>query len=149
MSEILPGQWTDFSCPVAFGKDMQGDARMSMLMSHGARAVVLQARHRDNRLNRWATANGRRSHPDVAALALASKTARMSWPMLQAGNDYGRDSIVRVIYARDSTNAYCQFASSQLPWSQIRFNDGRTIGRLKARTRKTAICARDTGSLGQ
>ncbi|PMZ29983.1 IS110 family transposase, partial [Pseudomonas sp. GW247-3R2A] len=32
-----------------------------------------------------------RSHPNVAAIALANKTARMAWAMLRNGTDYQPD----------------------------------------------------------
>ena len=50
--------------------------------------LVSQARHRDDRLSRWVTDIAKRSHPNVAAVALANKTARMAWAMPQDGTDY-------------------------------------------------------------
>jgi transposase len=71
-----------------FGISKRGDAYLRTLLIHGARAVVSQARHRDDRLSRWVTDIAKRSHPNVAAVALANKTARMAWAMLQDGTDY-------------------------------------------------------------
>ena len=71
-----------------FGISKRGDAYLRTLLIHGARAVVSQARHRDDRLSRWVTDIAKRSHPNVAAVALANKTARMAWAMLQNGTDY-------------------------------------------------------------
>lgn len=78
-----------------FGISKRGDAYLRMLLIHGARAVVSQARHRDDRLSRWVTDIARRSHPNVAAVALANKTARMAWAMLQNETDYNPALAVR------------------------------------------------------
>jgi transposase len=70
------------------GISKRGDAYLRTLLIHGARAVVSQARYRDDRLSRWVTDIAQRSHPNVAAVALANKTARMAWAMLRDKTDY-------------------------------------------------------------
>jgi transposase len=70
------------------GIGKRGDAYLRTLLIHGARAVVSQARYRDDRLSRWVTDIAQRSHPNVAAVALANKTARMAWAMLRHKMDY-------------------------------------------------------------
>jgi transposase len=71
-----------------FGISKRGDAYLRTLLIHGARAVVSQAKHRDDPLSRWATDIAKRRHPNVAAVALANKTVRMAWAMLQNDTDY-------------------------------------------------------------
>ena len=53
----------------------------------GTRAVVSQAERRDDPLSLWATGIAVRSHANVGAAALASKTVCIAWSMLrnQAG----------------------------------------------------------------
>ena len=70
------------------GISKRGDAYLRTLLIHGARAVMSQARHRDDRLSRWVNDIAKRSHPNVTAVALANKTARMAWAMLRHGSDY-------------------------------------------------------------
>jgi transposase len=70
------------------GISKRGDAYLRTLLIHGARAVVSQAGYRDDRLSRWVTDIAQRSHPNVAAVALANKTARMAWAMLRDKTDY-------------------------------------------------------------
>ena len=70
------------------GISKRGDAYLRTLLIHGARAVVSQAKHRDDPLSRWATDIARRKHTNVAAVALANKTARMAWAMLRNDTDY-------------------------------------------------------------
>jgi transposase len=66
----------------------RGDRYLRSILIHGARAVVSQAKRRDDRLSRWATELAQRSHMNVAAVALANKTVRMAWAMLRNGTDY-------------------------------------------------------------
>lgn len=71
-----------------FGISKRGDVYLRTQMIHGARAVVSQAKHRDDPLSRWVTDIAKRRHPNVAAVALANKTARMAWAMLRNDTDY-------------------------------------------------------------
>ncbi len=73
------------------GISKRGDVYLRSLLVHGARAVVSQAKHRDDRLSRWVTGIAQRRHPNVAAVALANKTARMAWAMLRNETDYDPD----------------------------------------------------------
>ena len=61
---------------------------LNKYLIHGARAVIRTAKHKEDRLSQWVTAVVARSHPNVAAMALANKTARMAWAMLRNGTDY-------------------------------------------------------------
>jgi transposase len=70
------------------GISKRGDVYLRTLLIHGARAVVSQARHRDDRLSCWVTGIAKRNHTNVAAVALANKTARIAWAMLRQGLDY-------------------------------------------------------------
>jgi len=71
-----------------FGISKRGDVYLRTQMIHGARSVVSQAKHRDDPLSRWVTDIAKRLHPNVAAVALANKTARMAWAMLRNDTDY-------------------------------------------------------------
>ena len=70
------------------GISKRGDAYLRTILIHGARAVVAQAKHKDDRLSRWVTGLAERRHPNVAAVALANKTVRMAWAMMNHGADY-------------------------------------------------------------
>ncbi len=73
------------------GITKRGDVYLRTLLIHGARAVVSQAKHKDDRLSRWVTSIAIRRHPNVAAVALANKTARMAWAILRNETDYDPD----------------------------------------------------------
>ncbi len=61
---------------------------MRSILIHGARAVVSQAKRRDDPLSVWVTELKQRSHTNVAAVALANKNVRIAWAMLRNGTDY-------------------------------------------------------------
>jgi len=73
---------------VIYGITKRGDPYLRSLLIHGARAVVSQAKQRDDRLSRWVTELAERTHTNVAAVALANKTVRIAWAMLRHGTDY-------------------------------------------------------------
>lgn len=70
------------------GITKRGNPYLRSILIHGARAVVSKAKHKDDRLSQWATDLANRSHPNVAAVALANKTVRIAWAMLRNGADY-------------------------------------------------------------
>lgn len=66
----------------------RGDGYIRMLLVHGARAVLRRAPHKTDRLSRWATEVSKRRGPNVAAVALANKLARIAWALLARGQRY-------------------------------------------------------------
>ena len=50
--------------------------------------MIRTAKGKDDRLSQWVTRLAARSHPNVAAAALANKTTRIAWAMLRNGTDY-------------------------------------------------------------
>jgi transposase len=88
---LTPRQYSSGDKQRLFGITKRGDVYLRTLLIHGARAVVSQARHQDDRLSRWVTGIAQRRHPNVAAVALANKTARMAWAMLRNETDYDPD----------------------------------------------------------
>jgi len=85
---LTPRQFSSGDKHRLYGISKRGDVYLRTQMIHGARAVVSQAKHRDDPLSRWVTDIAKRRHPNVAAVALANKTARMAWAMLQDDTDY-------------------------------------------------------------
>jgi len=70
------------------GISKRGDVYLRTLMIHGARSVVTAAKNKDDPLSRWVTEIATRRHPNVAAVALANKNARMAWAILRNRTDY-------------------------------------------------------------
>jgi transposase len=70
------------------GISKRGDPYLRSLLVHGGRAALYAARDKDDRLSLWAKSLAARSHPNVAAVAWANKTARIAWAMIRHGSDY-------------------------------------------------------------
>lgn len=66
----------------------QGDRYLRTILIHGARSAVLHAHRKRDPVSRWVTRLKQRSHPNVAAVALANKTVRVAWAMLRNGTDF-------------------------------------------------------------
>jgi len=92
---ITPKQHSSGDRDRLLGISKRGDVYLRTLMIHGARAVVARAKYKDDRLSRWVTNIANKKHPNVAAVALANKTARMAWAMLRHETDYDPDFALR------------------------------------------------------
>jgi transposase len=92
---ITPKQHSSGDRDRLLGISKRGDVYLRTLMIHGARSVVASATHKDDRLSRWVTNIANKKHPNVAAVALANKTARMAWAMLRHETDYDPDYAIR------------------------------------------------------
>ena len=88
---ITPKQHSSGGKDRLLGISKRGDVYLRTLMIHGARSVVARAKHKDDPLSRWVTGIATKRHPNVAAVALANKTARMAWAMLRNETDYDPD----------------------------------------------------------
>ena len=88
---LTPRQHSSGGKDRLLGISKRGDAYLRTLMVHGARSALRTAKPKDDRLSKWAVRLAERSHPNVAAVALANKTARMAWAMLRHDSDYQPD----------------------------------------------------------
>ena len=88
---LTPRQYSSGGKQRLLGISKRGDVYLRTLLIHGARSVVAQAGHKEDRLSRWVTGIATRRHSNVAAVALANKTARMAWAMLRQGTNYDPD----------------------------------------------------------
>lgn len=75
------------------GITKRGDAYLRTLLIHGARAMLRTAGSKGDRLSRWVTNIAKTRHHNIAAVALANKTARIAWAMITRGTDYEPDMI--------------------------------------------------------
>ena len=92
---ITPKQHSSGDRDRLLGISKRGDVYLRTLMIHGARAVVARAKYKDDQLSRWVTGIATKRHPNVAAVALANKNARMAWAMLRNKTDYDPDYAIR------------------------------------------------------
>lgn len=91
---LTPRQHSSGGKERLLGISKRGDAYLRTLLIHGARSVVRTAKGKTDRLSLWITRLAQRRHPNVAAVALANKTARMAWAMLKNGTDYEPNRMV-------------------------------------------------------
>ena len=70
------------------GISKRGDPYLRSLLVHGGRSVVRTAKGKEDRLSQWLMSLVARTHPNVAAVAMANKTARIAWAMMRNGTDY-------------------------------------------------------------
>jgi transposase len=70
------------------GISKRGDAYLRSLLVHGARAVIRTAQTKADRLSTWVMRIATTRHPNIAAVALANKTARIAWAMMTKGTNY-------------------------------------------------------------
>ena len=88
---LTPRQHSSGGKDRLLGISKRGDAYLRCLLIHGARSVIRTAGQKEDRLSQWVTALAARRHANVAAAALANKTARIAWAMLRHGTDYEPD----------------------------------------------------------
>jgi len=85
---LTPRQHSSGGKEKLLGISKRGDKYIRTLLIHGARSALRTAPGKTDRLSRWVLALAERSHPNVAATALANKMARVAWAMLRRGTNY-------------------------------------------------------------
>jgi transposase len=85
---LVPRQYSTGGKPRLLGISKRGDRHLRTLLIHGARAVMIRARGREDRLSRWITDLSKRRHANVVACALANKMARIVWAVLRHRTSY-------------------------------------------------------------
>lgn len=70
------------------GITKRGDSYLRTLLVHGARSMIRTAKAKDDRLSLWVMRIASTRHQNIAAVALANKTARIAWAMMANGSDY-------------------------------------------------------------
>ena len=73
------------------GISKRGDAYLRTLLIHGARAVLKMVKSKTDRHSQWLRNLLNRRHPNVAAVALANKNARIAWALLTGQASYEAD----------------------------------------------------------
>jgi transposase len=83
---LVPRQHSTGGKERLLGISKRGDVYLRQLLIHGARSVLRVAEGKDDPLSRWATSLKARRHPNVAAVALANKLARIAYAILLSGD---------------------------------------------------------------
>jgi transposase len=70
------------------GISKRGDCYVRSVLIHGARSMIHSSRTKTDPLSLWVLRIAATRHPNVAAVALANKTARIAWAMIRHEMDY-------------------------------------------------------------
>src|SRR5271155_5075654 len=70
------------------GISKRGDCYVRSVLIHGARSMIHSAKTKTDPLSSWVLRIAATRHPNVAAVALANKTARIAWAMIRHETDY-------------------------------------------------------------
>ena len=87
---LVPRQHSSGGKPTLLGISKRGDSYLRTLLIHGARSVILAAR-RKTAQGGWLQELLKRRNPNVAAVALANKNARIAWALLAHDRRYRAD----------------------------------------------------------
>lgn len=85
---LVPKQRSSGGKARLFGISKRGDRYLRTLMIHGARAVLGKAGGKRDPRSAWIGRMRERRHPNVVAVALANKNARIVWAVLSGENEY-------------------------------------------------------------
>lgn len=85
---LVPRQDSSGGKERLLGISKRGDTYLRTLLIHGARAVLWRARKQTAESAGWLARLATRRNPNVAAVALANKNARIVWALLAHGREY-------------------------------------------------------------
>ena len=85
---LVPRQYSTGGKPRLLGISKRGDVYLRTLLIHGARAALRVIDKKEDTRSRWAKEVIDRRNKNIAAVAMANKTARAAFAMLKYGADY-------------------------------------------------------------
>ena len=85
---LVPRQHSSGSKELLLGISKRGDTYLRTLLIHGARSVLLSLKRQAGQPQGWLARLVARRNPNIAAVALANKNARIIWALLAHGRDY-------------------------------------------------------------
>jgi transposase len=97
---LVPRQHSSGGKTVLLGITKRGDRYLRTLLIHGARSALRQSKLEGDARSRWVTRISAARGPNVAAVAMANKNARILWALLSRGDRY-RSSRVLTRGAKD------------------------------------------------
>lgn len=84
---LVPKQHSSGGKPTLLGLSKRGDGYLRTLLIQGARSVII-AQTKKNPVGGWLNGLLLRRNPNVAAVAMANKTARIAWALLAHERDF-------------------------------------------------------------
>ncbi len=91
---LVPKQHSSGGKARLFGISKRGDRYLRTMLIHGARAVLGRSAGKTDTRSQWINRMRERRHPNVVAVALANKMARIVWSLLSSDQEYRRGQTV-------------------------------------------------------
>ena len=88
---LVPAQHSSGGKQCLLSISKRGDSYLRTLLIHGARAVLRMVGQKTDRQSTWLRNLAQRRHPNVAAVAMAHKNARVAWALLSKETAYEPD----------------------------------------------------------
>ena len=85
---LVPKQRSSGGKSRLFGISKRGDRYLRTLLIHGARAVLGKAGGKQDARSVWINQMRERRHPNIVAVAIANKNARIIWSILSKNEEY-------------------------------------------------------------
>ena len=85
---LVPKQRSSGGRARLFGISKRGDRYLRTLLIHGARAALGRVREKQDPRSLWLGKMRQRRHPNIVAVALANKNARIAWSLLTSDSAY-------------------------------------------------------------
>jgi transposase len=85
---LVPRQKSSGGKDQLLGISKRGDTYLRTLLIHGARSVLFSLKRRGEPATGWLMRVADRRNPNIAAVALANKNARIIWALLAHGREY-------------------------------------------------------------
>ena len=85
---LVPKQRSSGGRSRLFGISKRGDRYLRTLLIHGARAALARIRGKQDPRSLWLGKMRERRHPNIVAVALANKNARIVWSLLSSDTAY-------------------------------------------------------------
>ena len=92
---LVPKQRSSGGRARLFGISKRGDRYLRTLLIHGARSALGRVRDKQDPRSLWLGKMRQRRHPNIVAVALANKNARIAWSLLTSDSVYDAGLSVR------------------------------------------------------
>jgi len=92
---LVPKQRSSGGRARLFGITKRGDRYLRTLLIHGARSALGRVRDKQDPRSLWLGKMRLRRHPNIVAVALANKNARIAWSLLSSDSVYDPGLSVR------------------------------------------------------
>jgi transposase len=92
---LVPKQRSSGGRARLFGISKRGDRYLRTLLIHGARSALGRVREKRDPRSLWLGKMRQRRHPNIVAVALANKNARIAWSLLTSDSVYDARLSVR------------------------------------------------------